>query len=173
MDQINFPKYLYKASSRFFSSQISPYAQFNPVNAVNGRQAFESAFAPNQQLQKKQIYLDYKTFYKLWDSERRALIIAKLKQEKFSVFFICQKNKPDKPILAEIDDELELKINGVKKSIFLLNDDDILGLSSIDHSSAIDKLSLAKDDSIIMKFDQFKEVGDVLDISSSILLMFF
>jgi hypothetical protein len=166
MTQIIFPRYLYKESP-LISSQISPYARINPVSAVNGQQAFESAFAPDQQLQKKQIYLDYKSFYKLWDSEKRALIIAKLKQEEFSVFFIFQKqNQPDEPILAEIDEDLKLKINGQKKSIFLLNDQDIQGLSSIEHSSAIDKLSLAIDDSIIMKFDQFKEVGDVLGVSS-------
>lgn len=163
MQKIIFPEYLYK-KTRNLSLQVSPYAQFNPVSAINGEQAFESSFAPIQQPQKKQIYFDYNTFFRLLNKEERALIIAKLKAEGFSVSFIFQ--KADILTLAEIDEDLNIQIDSQSKNIFLLNDEDIEKLSNIDHAKAIDKLSLAKDNSIILSFAQFKELGDILSVNS-------
>ena len=159
-----FPACLYKKSPST-SQQTSPDALFNPLNAIDGKQAFTSEFAPDQQLQKKQIFLNYKSFYRVADDpQERALIIAKLKDEGFSVSFIFTKGS--KAVAVEVDDDLEVKIGSDGKSIFLLNDQDIEKLSNLDNSETIKELSLALDDSIIMSYDQVKEVGEILGMNS-------
>ncbi len=159
-----FPAYLYKKSPSA-SQQTSPDALFNPLNAIDGKQAFTSEFAPDQQLQKKQIFLNYKSFYRVADdTQERALIITKLKDEGFSVYFIFTKGS--KPVAVDVDDDLEVKIGSDGKSIFLLNDQDIEKLSNLDNSETIKELSLALDDSIIMSYEQVKEVGEILGMNS-------
>ena len=69
-------------------------------------------------------------------------------------------------VAVEVDDDLEVKIGSDGKSIFLLNDQDIEKLSNLDNSETIKELSLALDDSIIMSYDQVKEVGEILGMNS-------
>jgi hypothetical protein len=157
------PRFLYKPKP-LVSNQISPSAIFIASKAIEGEQAFESQLAPDQQLQKKQIYLNYKSFYRLWDNQQRALIIAKLKKMGFSVSLIFDINS--KPKAFEVDDDLKISIDKENKSIFLLDDKEIAQLSKIDNAQAIEKLSLASDDVIIMEYGQFEEVANIFRVNS-------
>ena len=60
-----------------------------------------------------------------------------------------------------------------KKVFFLLDDQDLEKLSQIDHDKVITKLGLAIDDSIILKYEQFKEIADILEVNSWVQKGFF
>jgi hypothetical protein len=157
------PKYLFKKKSST-STHIPQGALFSPNDAIQSDQGFQPLVSPSEELQKKQIYLDYQSIFRLWDKNERALIIAKLKDEGFEIFFIYERNA--KPVSAEIDRDLKVKVDDVKKSIFLLEDEDLKKLSQFDQDKVIDELSLAIDDSIILKYDHFKEIADILEVNS-------
>ncbi len=112
------PKYLFKKKSSI-SSHIPQGALFSPTSAIENQQAFESLHSPaNEEFQKKQIYFDYQAIFRLWDKNERALIIAKLKEEGFEVFFIFTRNQ--RPVLAKIDQDLKVEIRDRKKVFFYL-----------------------------------------------------
>ena len=99
---LGLPEYLFQEQSKT-SPQISPDATFNPVNALGGGGGFVSQTAPNQQPQKKEIYLDYNSIFRLWKPENVALVIAKLKKEGFEVALI-QNLENGKIFTSKIDD---------------------------------------------------------------------
>ena len=157
------PEYLFKKKSSA-SNHIPQGAPFSSSEAIKNGQGFQPLFSPSEQLQKKQIYLNYQSIFRLWDKNERALIIAKLKEEGFDIFFIFEKNK--RSVRVEINQDLEVEINNTKKSIFLLDDRDLEKLSQIDQERVINKLGLAIDDSIILEYHQFKEIADILGVNS-------
>ena len=158
---LGLPEYLFQEQSQT-SPQISPDATFNPANALGGGGGFVSQTAPNQQPKKKEIYLDYKSIFRLWKSENVALVIAKLKKEGFEVAFI-QKLENGKIFTSKIDDSKFKDKKGNSQNIFELSDDFIKdNFSQQDHKESIKKLNLASDDSIILDYAQFKEIHSLL-----------
>ena len=158
---LGLPEYLFQEQSQT-SPQISPDATFNPANALGGGGGFVSQTAPNQQPKKKEIYLDYKSIFRLWKSENVALVIAKLKKEGFEVAFI-QKLENGKIFTSKIDDSKFKDKKGNSQNIFELSDDFIKdNFSQQDHKDSIKKLNLASDDSIILDYAQFKEIHSLL-----------
>ncbi len=158
------PEYLFKKPSQT-SRQQAPDATFDPASAVAGREGFVSQTAPNQQPQKKQIFLDYNSIYRLWNPTQLALTIAKLKEEGFEVFII-QAPENERAFASKIDDDLKFtdkKFTDKKTSIFELSDDFIeKNFSKKDHKKSAEELSLASDDSIILNYSQLKEIHDTL-----------
>jgi hypothetical protein len=83
------PKYLFKKKSST-STHIPQGALFSPNDAIQSDQGFQPLVSPSEELQKKQIYLDYQSIFRLWDKNERALIIAKLKDEGFEIFLFTK-----------------------------------------------------------------------------------
>ena len=158
---LGLPEYLFQEQSQT-SPQISPDATFNPANALGGGGGFVSQTAPNQQPKKKEIYLDYKSIFRLWKSENVALVIAKLKKEGFEIYFI-QNSENNNIFKSKIDDSKFKDKKGNSQNIFELSDDFIKdNFSQQDHKDSIKKLKLASDDSIILDYAQFKEVHSII-----------
>ena len=109
------PKYLFK-NKLSTSSHIPQGAPFSSTDAIESNQGFQPLFSPSAELQKKQIYLDYQSIFRLWDKNERALIIAKLKDEGFEIFFIYERS--GRLVSAEINQDLEVEINKYKKKYF-------------------------------------------------------
>ena len=86
-NSLGLPEYLFKEKSSLLSKQTPPNAIFSPARAIAGEEGFTSQTAPNQQPQKKQIFLDYNSCYRLWNPNEMALEIAKLKNEEFEEYF--------------------------------------------------------------------------------------
>ena len=106
------PKYLFKKKSST-SSHIPQGAPFSTIDAIESNQGFQPLFSPSEELQKKQIYLDCQFIFRLWDKNERALIIAKLKDEGFEIFFIYERD--GKPVSVEINQDLKVEIDDRKK----------------------------------------------------------
>ena len=158
---LGLPEYLFQEQSKT-SPQISPDATFDPVNAIGGGGGFVSQTAPNQQPKKKEIYLDYKSIFRLWKPENVALVIAKLKKEGFEVAFI-QNLENGEISASKIDDSTFKDKNGKSQNVFGLSDDFIKdNFSQQTHEESIKKLNLARDDSIILDYAQFKEIHSLL-----------
>ena len=162
-NSLGLPEYLFKEQSSLLSKQTPPNAIFSPARAIAGEEGFTSQTAPNQQPQKKQIFLDYNSCYRLWDPIQMALTIAKLKQEGVEVAII-QTNENGKIFRNEIDDNFNFKDkNGAPKNIFELSDDFIQeNFSKKDHKKSAEEISMASDDSINLNYSQLKEIHDTL-----------
>ena len=159
---LGLPEYLFQEQSQT-SPQISPDATFDPANAIGGGGGFVSQTAPNQQPKKKEIYLDYKSIFRLWKPENVALVIAKLKKEGFEIYFI-QNLENGEIFTSKIDDDYKFKDKkGYSQNIFGLSDDFIKdNFSQQTHEKSTKKLKLASDDSIILDYAQFKEIHSIL-----------
>jgi hypothetical protein len=152
-------------------NQISPHAQFAVASVVNGQDPFRSQTAPDQAPKKRKILLDFNSCYRLWNPNEMALEIAKLKDEGFEVAFILKKDDEEDIFESSIEDKAEgdkkydykfKDKNGDDKSIFELSDKFIKeNFSKLDHEKSIEKLSLVRDESIILSFEQFDEVDKI------------
>lgn len=102
--------FLFQEISR--SSRQKPlYAPFSAEDAMIGGLGFKPQTSPSQTPKKRQVFLDYNSCYRLWNSVEMALEIAKLKDEGFDVAFILKKT--DGEIFAS---SIEYKADGDKKS---------------------------------------------------------
>jgi|GEM_PF-2470552 len=158
---LGLPKYLFQEQSKT-SPQISPDATFNPASAIGGSGGFVLQTAPNQQPKKKEIYLDYNSILRLKKPADVALAIAKLKEEGFEVAFI-QNLENNNIFKSKIDDSKFKDKKGNSQNVFSLSDDFIKqNFSAQIHETSAKKLNLASDDSIILNYDQFKEISEIL-----------
>lgn len=142
--------------------QNSPFDPFSVSDGIDGGKGFVSQTSPNQQPQRKKIFLDYNSTYSLFDSSQLALTIAKLQMEGFEVSFIF-KTPEDDIVKKEVFDDLSVKnIDGKKISIFEFTDSFCNNFfSKIDRKESVKQLNLASDESIILSYDQFEKIHDI------------